>query len=509
MTRVKWFSFLSLLLAFVSCDLLRDSPYEVEAWTPGDGFHDGEGKIIVSLLLSHESDRIKTEQAFSLTEDRKPVKGNFAWEGNRFLFLPAAPIESGHNYLISLGTGAQDKRGISLEKKFEASFSTCLPGAKPRVIGVEPEYGGSVSESRGIFKLWFSEQVLINSCLDSISFTPAISGSWRLSDENKTACFIPHDPWQTGILYHARVDSGFLSASGQMVGTEYVTFFSFGTDHEKPVLLKALAVAPEMGTEGFRGGDFCKEEIALGKPGASLPVYSAWESFTKLELVFSKPMDTSLIKNYLITEPSQQLLVCSPPGVHERIVFCFSEDPAWGSTFLFRLLPGAKDHVGMETLEEYCFKISSIGEYSKPPALAGIRIPLSSEASGDLSFSVNDSFQELPLNKEYFDYNVKTPWWIELYFDIARDTSIDLFSVMELFSLKTTNNALIFSPQIVTGDFTREDPSIGWEHFQRIEIRGLLTNTVQSGVVTFQISSGLKDKRGNRNSENFRISLLK
>ena len=105
---------------------------------------------------------------------------------------------------------------------------------------------------------------------------------------------------------------------------------------------------------------------------------------------------------------------------------------------------------------------------------------------------------------------MKTPWWIELYFDTALDTGIDPFSVMDLFRLESTNYSLLFSPQsIITDHFSRADPVGGWEHLERIEIRGFLTNTVQSGIVTFRIPAGLRDNLGNRSSEDFRISLLK
>ena len=517
MSKKIWFLFLISFMIFLSCDLLRDSPYVVEAWTPGEGFQDIPGKVIVSLFLSNDSDRVKTEQAFSLTEDRKAVKGIFFWEGRRLVFVPAAPVEPGRDYFITLGTGAQDSRGISLEKKFEASFTTRLPGRMPKVIGVEPGYGDIISESRGIFSIMFSEPVLLNSCLDCISFSPSASGSWRLANDNKTASFTPADPWKTGITYQARVDGGFSGASGYTLGSDYITVFSTGTDREKPVLLKAHAVTPGNGPRGSFKDEDSIEEINIGKPGTDLPAgYEAWESFTRLELIFSKPMDLSLIKNFLITEPSVPLLLCSSPEIRDRAVFCFSEYPAWGSSFLFRLLPGVKDYAGNETAEEYCFTISCEGPYSKPPALAGIRIPLSPCPDGVpdlaelLSFSVNETFSDLPIDKENFDYNVKTPWWIELYFDTARDTNIDIFSVMDLFRLESTNNALVFSPQsIITENFTRPDPRAGWEHYYRVEIRGVLTNTVQSGIVTFRIPAGLKDKQGNRSSEDFRISLLK
>jgi hypothetical protein len=76
--------------------------------------------------------------------------------------------------------------------------------------------------------------------------------------------------------------------------------------------------------------------------------------------------------------------------------------------------------------------------------------------------------------------------------------------------VETTNNAVTFSPNhIECVDFKWPDPAEEFQFYDRVEIRGILINTVNSGLVTFRIGSGLEDKRGNKNTQLFRISLLK
>ena len=498
--RKRLFYLFCLPVFIISCDLLRTSPYGVEAWTPGDGFHGNPLTVKVSLLFSHESDRAITEQAFTFTEDRQTLKGDFLWEGSRLVFIPASPLEKDRDYSISLGTGAQDTKGVSLEKRFEASFTTRPPGGKPRITGTRPEYMGVLSGGREEVCLFFSEPVRPGSCMDHISFSPSTPGSWRLEDENRTALFIPREPWQAGGLYRIRVDSDFAGVSGSTLGEEYSTVFCIGEDRDKPALLKALALLPE-------GGE---EEIPLGSSG-----YSAWESSTRLCLVFSEPVDTGALRNLLIVEPALVLVAESPPLMSERVVFSFSGYPEWGASFLFRLYPGVKDRAGNESDTEYDFRIRTSGPLSKPPALAGIRLPMAPGNSDDpeaLSFSQADLFADLPIKsgEGKYPFAEKTSSWIELYFEIAPDTDIDLFSVMDLFRVEPTNQALDFSPRSIrVEDFSLTDPRSGWETFRRVEIRGVLTNSVHSGLVTFRIPPGLRDKRGNRSAADFRISLLK
>jgi hypothetical protein len=478
----------------------------VQTWTPGEGFHDNPSGIVVSLLLSHESDRISTEQAFSLTEDHRAVKGDFSWEASRLTFIPYAPLEADREYRISLGTGAQDTKGLSLENKFEAFFTTRVSGGKPKIIRAEPEFEGKLSGNRGEFRLFFSEPVRLSSCMDYVSFVPSTPGSWRLEDENKTVCFIPREPWQTGNLYRIKVESGFTFASGAVLGTEYSSVFGVGEDMEKPVLLKALALLPD-------GED---EEISLEQPGVyRYAEYSSWESSTRLRLVFSEPVDLHSVRNLLTSDPTQALVMESPPEMAYSVVFRFNEYPLWGSSFLFRLGPGVRNLAGNESKDEYFFRIKAAGPLSKPPSLVGIRLPMSPGSNDDLralSYSLMDSFNDLPIKigEGRYPYNERIPSWIELYFETAPDTGLDLFSLMDLFRVEATNQALTFLPRnIRTKDFNLNEASAGWESFTRVQIDGILVNSVHTGIVSFRIPPGLKDQRGNKSAVDFRISLLK
>ena len=510
------FALIMILFLFFSCDILRDSPYEVLAWTPGEGFHDDPSSIRISLLLSHESDKARTEQAFSLTGDKKTISGVYVWEGSRLNFNPVHPLEAGRDYVITLGTGAQDTRGLSLEKKFEASFTTSLSGAKPVITSTEPSDKGNVSGSRGGLRIMFTVPVPLGSCIDFISFFPSTSGSWRLEDGGKTAYFTPRDPWQAGILYRVNVDSGFKGVSGDVIGSEYITFFSLASDMEKPILECANALFPT-GENSVTREEIAIERILPGMPGHfSLNDFLEWENHTRLELIFSKPVDLGSLRNLLATEPPVSLIMESEPVFSDRAIFRFAEIPRWGSSFLFRLSSGIKDINGNVSDDEYLFRINCNGPLSKPPALAGIRLPMApGNSDGEYdpkTYSPADLFKDLPIKtgEDHFPFGEAVPIWIELYFETAPETEIDLFSLMEFFRVDATNQALTFSPlSIRTEDFVWAEPVSGWENFQRIEVYGLLTNSTNSGIVSFRVLSGLRDKRGNRSSTDFRISLLK
>lgn len=490
----------ALLLFFSSCDILRDSPFEVTGWTPGEGYHPSPQDLTVSLVFSHESDKAKTEDAFSLTQDSGAVKGFFSWEGRRLIFTPLSPLESNRDYRLTLETGAQDMKGLSLENKFQASFTTRPSGERPRVLGVEPGWDGIIPDNRGALRIMFSEPVTVNSCIAFISFSPSPDGSWRLEDEDKTACFIPFEAWQVGVRYHLKIDSGFSGVLGRTLGEEFTSRFSIGSDQEKPCVLRAWVLDGNGRTELSQAGE-----------------YAGWESFHRLELEFSEPVDAGSVRSSLVTEPSANLLMETAPGFSGSVVFRFTEKPVWGEPFLFRLRSGVKDEGGNESTGEYVYRIRASGPLSKPPVLIGLRLPMAPGKTGPaawkpLCVTPEDLFEDLPIvpGEGCFPYEEAVPVWLELYFDIAPGAAINLHSLMELFRVDATGGAVYFSPRSVRDSgFTWTEKHADWNMYERVEIRGLLTNTVNSGVVTFQTASGLEDTMGNSSAAAYRISLLK
>jgi hypothetical protein len=127
-------------------------------------------------------------------------------------------------------------------------------------------------------------------------------------------------------------------------------------------------------------------------------------------------------------------------------------------------------------------------------------------------YGIDSIFAHLPIKDGAINYpsgeGIGT--WIEFYFETAPGASIEPLSLMELFRIETSNNVLIFSPRlIISGGFSVSQPDSNWENLQRLEMRGILTNSTNFGVVSFQIASGLKDSYGNKNEKPFNILLLK
>lgn len=477
---------------FVSCDLLRDDIFAVKSWSPGEGFHD-PALTTVSLSLTLDPDRASVERSFSLMENGRQLFGNFSWKGSAFVFVPSSSLEPDKDYVVCLETGARDKKGLSLERRFEASFTTRPASSRPVFLGSVPADGGTLSEERETVTLKFS-QAMNRSSLPAFVFSPQIAGVWSLEENGRSAVFTPSESWINGRDYRLTVDAAVTSERGLSLGKTVNLHFSAGADRESPVLLAAYA----------RRGD---DRTLLAAGDGSGVENTGWRGDHLLELVFSEPVDSSSVLNALSTSPSFGIALESFPGYAAALLFRFTSAPAWGSSFIVHLNNTVKDEAGNTSAEKVSFHIKADGAASKPPAPAGVRMPLDASGQFFAVYELKDSFSSLPLNSNDFPFNTEMPFWIELYFDAE---SIDRFSLMDCFRFAVTNNALSFSArEVLLEGFSAADAVSGWETLCRVEVRGIIKNQAKAGMITISVNAGLRDGRGNQSGEAYHLFLSK
>jgi len=497
--------FLSVI-CFFSCDLLRFSPFEVTAWSPGDGYHSNPEDITVSLNFSLEPDRDSVERRFSLNGNNGKVKGNFLWEGRKVTFAPLTPLEKNNDYNLSLSAEAHDVNGLSMDSAFDRKFTTRPDGERPALISFSPSMYEQIDDLKTEVRLFFSLPVPLSVLYDNVSFNPSMTGAWRTEEDGKTAIFTPSSPWTKNKRYEIRYSTSLTDNKGMNIGTDFKSIFITGTDKETPELLQANRVTKD-------GGLIPLERDISGFTSAAeiLTENKGWEKEDRLSLVFSKPVDSASVKNCVNVEDASSVSMETVPGFNTEFVFYFESPPVFESRFTFKIKSGVKDNSGNESKDDYIYKVFADGESSKPPRLSGIRMTLSPKDNNKLVyFEADGLFADLSISDEDFPSGVDVKTWIELYFETAKGASIDIFSVMELFRVESVNGVFTFSPQqIKTENFTISDPEEGRENYERIEITGYLKNSIYFGVVNFQINSGLKDSFGNINEKLFRISTIK
>ncbi|MDR2965861.1 MAG: Ig-like domain-containing protein [Treponema sp.] len=484
---------LFVCLNILSCDILRFDLFEVSSWSPGNGYHSEPENILVSLNFTNEPSRASIERNFSLTADGSQVRGTFLWNNSKTMtFVPLTPLEPNIDYIINLSADAHNTKGLSMDEAFNSDFTTRPGKERPVLLSCYPQMYDEIDDPRTEVRLLFSAPVPLSTLYNSISFNPSMSGFWQLDEEDTLAIFTPSEPWQTRTRYEIRLSTSFIGINGMNIGNDFLSVFMIGTDSEAPYLLSAHRITKE--NDVF---EIYQEEENVN-----------WEKEDKLLLVFSENVDWITVKNNLSAEDAPSLILESETG--NEFIFRFDTIPSFGSRFTIRLKPGVKDTTGNESKDEYVFKVFANGYYSKPPELAGFRMPMA-PGNTDLqlfSAGVESIFPIIPISDDYYPSGENITTWIELYFDTVAD--INLFSIMELFRVDTSNLVIRFSPrQIKTANFSVTEPQAGWEEYQRIEIAGVLTNTTNFGIIYFQIGSGLSDSLGNKNEKPQTVSLIK
>ena len=503
----KLYIFLLIIFSFSSCDILRFSPFEVVSWTPGDGYHCEAENIVVSLDFSHDADKASVERHFSLAGNGIRVRGVFLWNGKKMTFTPLVPLEKNTEYTINVSANAQDTSGLSMDETFYREFSTREDNTRPALLASYPQMYAQVEEPRFEIQLHFSIPVPLSALYENISFSPSMTGSWRLEDNGRLAVFTPVEPWTQHTRYELHISSSLTDNNMNSAGNEYTLIFTTGIDNEAPYLLQARRITKNNNIIDLNPdkGYFHAVEFPVENDG--------WEKDDKLSLVFSKPVDSFSVKNYLSAEDAPNLILETQPGYNTEIIFRFDSPPVFESRFYFKLKQGVKDNAGNESKTEYIYRIFANGEFSKPPTLAGIRMPM---APGNIiepelvCFDTESLYELIPIKNENYPSNEMKQTWIEFYFDTAEGAFVDQFSIMELFRIETSNNVITFSPrQVKTSGFSISAPQTGWENYQRVEAAGYVTNSINFGIISFIIGSGLKDSLGNKNSKIQKISVVK
>jgi hypothetical protein len=507
---------LLIIILFNSCDILRISQFEIISWTPGNGYYSNPENLIITLNFSRDPDMASVERNFSLTGNGNPVKGTFLWDGRKMTFAPVTLLEINTDYVINVAADAHDIKGLSMDETFTCDFTTRPDNVRPVLLSCYPEMYSEINDPRTEVKLVFSIPVILGTLYENVSFTPSMTGSWRLEDSGKIAVFSPAEPWAQNRQYEIRFTAMLANINGMNAGSDFLSVFTTGTDHEAPFLLYAKRITGDGNAFMLDAGGF------IG--AAELPVENRdWEKDDRLLLVFSKPVDGLTVKNNLNVEDTSGLvmenssLITDGKGYNNEFIFKFGSVPVYDSRFTIKLKPGVKDLSGNESKNEYIYRIFANGKKSKPPVLKGIRMPMAfgNENQNYFCAGTDSIFKNIPIADEYYPSSVSIQTWIEFYFETAEGFDgekalIDQFSLMELFRIETSNNVITFSPrQVKAADFTVSTPYSDWKYLERLEIAGNIINSTNYGLVIFHIGAGLKDSFGNKNESSQKISLVK
>ncbi|MDR2842915.1 MAG: Ig-like domain-containing protein [Spirochaetaceae bacterium] len=509
---IKYINLIFIVLAgilIMSCDVLRDHPFEVCGWLPGEGVFENTDALKVTLFFTDEPNRNSVEKSFSLTENGENVKGTFNWDGKSVAYTPLVPLGMYKDFVVVLTNDAETNNGLSLENKFEGHFSSKPEGERPLILSVEPENESIITNLREPVKIEFSEAVIKNTCIDEISFSPSMSGTWQISESGTSAVFYPKENWKQNETYILTISSYFKSEMSYSLGKAYTSRWHVGSDRQAPYL-NSVYIIDKNDIEKFELTEFMFDDADVIAENENL------EASDKIKLMFSEPVDISKVKSSMTISPSINFVVSTCGNFSDTIIIVFETVPEWSARYIIRLNSGIPDIENNLSLDAHTYRIKANGENSMPPILKGLRVQ-ESFVSADIGsetiknvWTCDELFSYVAINNTQFPTDHTVPLFFELYFETAKDAAINLFSLRDLFRIDTTNNcADFYATSITNTGFTYPQAAEAFSGLKRVEVRGDFKNKTTSGLIKFYISAGLTDTKQNKNNNVQSIQLTK
>ena len=165
----------------------------------------------ITVTFSEAMNQASAESAFSTI----PVTtGSFSWSGNVMTYTPGLNLGSNTTYIVTVGSGARDLAGNSLNVTYIWPFITgALDATPPTITGNTPTGNNEPVTSR--ITVTFSEAMNQTSVESAFSTSPGIAGSFSWSGNNMT--YIPGSTLSFGTTYSVTIASGAKDLAGNML----------------------------------------------------------------------------------------------------------------------------------------------------------------------------------------------------------------------------------------------------------------------------------------------------
>jgi hypothetical protein len=330
-----------------------------------------------------------------------------------------------------------------------------------------------------------------------------VDGSLAWSADAATCTFTPIQPYAWQTEYLLTIQRELTDIDGNSLAEEFSSRFSIGSDTTPPAVTSVGNVA---------GGVPGSEPIPVDDPmDGTVTVKELWECSWGFAVRFSEPVMRDSIESYLIFSPGWRYELDSPSEASDYFILQQEERLAYDTLYTLTVRQGVTDQQGNKTLADLAYRFRTNGAASKPPTVAKLRFRLNpADPPGSAAYAEyapQDAF--LSLNLAAFPVGSTLPGYIDCYFTLAAGASINLMSLMEAFSISTTNGCASFA---ITGmqaaGFGEPQPEpIAGAAPARILLD--ISNGTASGIVTLKLSADLVDSASNPIAAAWQLPLLK
>lgn len=226
------FSLIAMIFLLSQCTFFRDfmhmSPPEVLSHAPAAGVINADEISGILVVFSQPMNTLKTEQAFTLSENILKLEGAFSWQGHALQFLPFSGFKTNRSYTVTITKAAEDLYGNSLQDDFYFTFSTGMETNRPRLVSHSPADEGNPASLQEPIIIAFSEPVDPESFYKSFSISPPVAGSFTWNADGSAATFHPIELYEEGDEYLVELSADVFDLSGNKLAEGHSFRFVVG-----------------------------------------------------------------------------------------------------------------------------------------------------------------------------------------------------------------------------------------------------------------------------------------
>lgn len=446
--------------------------------------------VEVEAEFSGVMNRASAEEAFSLTADGGEVYGRFRWpNGTTLRFEPHAPLCEEYEYLLRIGTGAEDENGNSLSAPFVHRFSAKEDFTRPRVKTARPGHGSTVEDLRAPVVLEFDEAMSQESVTAAFSLTPALRGCFKWDGGGTVFSFFPLEPYRNGEEYTVRLSSEAADRCGNRITAEWELRFSAGIDRSPP---QVLSVSDGTG------------DVVLAHDSPDDGEYTrttGWEREHPFVLRFSEPVNRSSAEAAIEISPPVYPRFGWPEPESDTLRLTPEEPLEWGREYVLTVGEDLRD-LGGNCLEHGLrYPFLTDGPRSRPPQITEAWF------FTDPAVPEGDSVthgQQISLEP----YDGGERGWFDLYVRCAQGARMDPFAVMEQVSLGITGEAAdAVMIAVEEGDVSPAPYRVPGEDESLIRLVLDIENRPGPGILTLTVYGEACDTLGNPMGEDWTLRL--
>lgn len=312
------------------------TPPTVQSASPANNATNVPVNAPVSVTFSEEMDQDATEAAFQISPS---VAGSFSWNGagTALTFTPNASLAFGQAYQVTIGTGAADLAGNTLQSAANVSFTTAAAPdtTPPAVQSTNPANNATGVAVSSTISVTFSEPMSKSATQSAFQISPAKSGSFSWNGAGTVMTFTPISALTSSQNYTVTIGTGATDLAGNPLQSAHNWTFTTATPPPPDV----TGISPSSGSTG--GGTSVTISGTNFANGATVSIGGT--AATNVTVVNSTTITATTPAH---AAGAVSVVVTNPGGQADTLTSGFTYTEPQGGTSLVRVNSGGGNYTG-------------------------------------------------------------------------------------------------------------------------------------------------------------------